>query len=68
MSAASIVPFQEDLLKLVKNIRFQKVDNNFERALAKDMKDIRSSKKLLTGVDKMSNMYRLSKEEYSNLL
>ena len=68
MSAASIVPFQEDLLKLVKNIRFQKVDNNFERALAKDMKDIRSSKKLLTGVDKTSNMYRLSKEEYSNLL
>ena len=68
MSAASIVPFEEDLLKLVKNIRFQKVNNNFERALAKDMKDIRSSKKLLTGVDKMSNMYRLSKEEYSNLL
>ena len=25
-----IVPFEEDLIKLVKNIRFQKVDNKFQ--------------------------------------
>ena len=64
-----LVAFKKDLIKLVKNIRFQKVDNKFKR-LAKDLKDIQSSKKKTTliAVDKTSNMYRLSKEEYSNLL
>ena len=63
-----LVPLEEDLIKLVKNIRFQTVDNKFRRTLDKDLKDIRSSKKTLTAADKTSNMYRLSKEEYSNLL
>ena len=63
-----LVPFEEDLIKLVKNLRLRKVDNKFQRTLAKDLKGIRSSNKTLTAVDKTSNMYRLSKEEYSNLL
>ena len=60
-----LVPFEEDLIKLVKNLRLRKVDNKFQRTLAKDLKGIRSSNKTLTAVDKTSNMYRLSKEEYS---
>ena len=36
-----LVAFKKDLIKLVKNIRFQKVDNKFKR-LAKDLKDIKS--------------------------
>ena len=40
----------------------------FQRTLAKDLKGIQSSNKTLTAADKTSNMYRLSKEEYSNLL
>ena len=63
-----LVPFEEDLIKLVKNLRLRKVDNKFQRTLAKDLKGIRSSNKTLTAVDKTSNMYCLSKEEYSNLL
>ena len=35
-----LVPFEEDLIKLVKNIRFRTVDNKFQRTLAKDLKDI----------------------------
>ena len=63
-----LVPFEGDLRKLVKNLRFQKVDNKFQRKLAKNLKGIRSSNKNLTAADKMSNIYRLSKVEYSNLL
>ena len=63
-----LVPFEEYLIKLVKNIWFQKVDNKFQRTLAKDLKGIRSSNKTLTAADKTWNMYRLSKEEYSKLL
>ena len=62
------MPFEEDLIKLVKNLRLRKVDNKFQRALAKDLKGIRSSNKTLTAVDKKSNIYRLSKEEYSSFL
>ena len=62
------VPFEEDLIKLVKNLRFRKVDNKFQRTFEKDLKDIRSSNRTLTAAGKMSNMYRLSKGEYSNFL
>ena len=62
------MPFEEDLRKLVKNLRFRKVDNKFQRKLAKNLKGIRSSNKNLTAADKMSNIYRLSKVEYSNFL
>ena len=37
-----LVPFEEDIIKLPKNINFQKVDNKFQRTLAKDLKDIQS--------------------------
>ena len=33
-----LVPFEGDLRKLVKNLRFQKVDNKFQRKLAKNLK------------------------------
>ena len=52
----------------MKSLRFRKVDNKFKRTLAKDLKGIRSSKKKLTAADKTSNMYRLSKDQYSNVL
>ena len=63
-----LVPFEEDSIKLKKNCRFWKVDNKFQRTLAQDLKDIRSSNKTLTALMKTSNMYRLSEEKYSNLL
>ena len=56
-----LVQFEEDLKKLVKTLRFSIVDNKFQRRLAKDLKDIRSSKITLTVAGKTSNMYRFSK-------
>ena len=60
--------FEEDLTKLVKTLRFQKVDNKFQSVLPKDLKDIQSLYQTLTAADRTSNMCQLSKEEYSNLL
>ena len=37
-----LVPFEEDLIKLVKNLRFRKVDNKFQTRLAKNLKGIQS--------------------------
>ena len=35
-----LVPFEEDLIKLVKNLRFREEENKFQRTLAKDLKGI----------------------------
>ena len=63
-----LVPLEEDLIKLLKNLRFQKIDNKSHRTLAKDMTGIRSSNKTLTAAEKTLNMHRFSKEKYSNIL
>ena len=35
-----LVPFEEDLIKLVKNLRFREEENKSQRTLAKDLKGI----------------------------
>ena len=63
-----LIPFEDDLIDLVKNIKFRKVRNDFQMKLHEDLRKVRSSKKTLTFADKTSNMYRLEKEEYRRLL
>ena len=59
---------ENDLLKLVKNFKFPKIQSNFQKKLNEDIKTIRKSEKTLTQADKTSNVYKLSKNEYNNLL
>ena len=63
-----LIPFKDDLIDLVKNIKFRKVRNYFQMKLHKDLRKIRSSKKTLTFADKALNTDRLEKEEYRHLL
>ena len=63
-----LIPFEEDLIDLVNNIKFRKVRNDCQTKLHEDSRKVRSSKKTLTFADKTSNMYRLEKEEYRRLL
>ena len=59
-----LIPFENDLIALVKDIRFRKTNSMFQRKLSEDMKSVRLSNKTLTPADKTCNMYRVSKEEY----
>ena len=60
-----LIPFEDDLVDLVKNIKFRKIRNNFQMKLHEDLKKARSTKKkTLTFADKTSNRYRLEREEY----
>ena len=43
-----IKPFEKDLIALVKNIKFRKVKNYFQRKLQHDIKMIRTSDKTMT--------------------
>ena len=63
-----LIPLEDDLVDLVKNIKFPKVRNNFQMKLHEDIKKVRSSKKTLTFANKTSSMYRLKKEAYRRLL
>ena len=63
-----LIAFEEDMIDLVHQIRFRKVNSNFQRKLNKDLKTIKSSNKTLTPADKTSNMYKLTKDENNHLL
>ena len=63
-----LVQFEKDLIALVKNVKFRKVKNHFQKKLQHDIKMIKTSDKTLTFANKTSNMYRLSKDQYNMLL
>ena len=62
-----LAAFENDLIELVKNIKFWTVHNQLQRTLKSDIKLIQQSSKTLTPADKTSNMYRISKEEYNKM-
>ena len=61
-------PFESDLIQLVKEIKFRRVRNDFQKKLSQDLKTIATSQKTVTQADKTTNMYRLEKDEYQKLL
>ena len=65
-----LIPFENDLIDLVRKIKFNnyKKNNNFQSMLRKDISEIKSSSKTLTPADKTSNMYRLTKDEHDKLV
>ena len=63
-----IASFEKDLLDLVKNIKLWKIQSDCQTKLSEDVNTILKSEKTITQVDKTSNMYKLSKDEYNNLL
>lgn len=63
-----LIKFEEDLFNLVNKIKFRKSNNNFQRKLKSDIKNIKNSSKTLTPADKTSNLYRLTNTKYNQLL
>ena len=61
-------PFEDDVFKLVENLRFKKVINNFQDKLKRDVKKINLSDKVLVFADKSRNVYELDKTQYEKLL
>ena len=60
--------FEDDLIQLVKKIKFRKVNSTLQKRMNKDAKAVKSSTKLYTSADKTSNMYKLDTEEYNKLV
>ena len=61
-----LIPFENDLIQLAKDVKFRRTRNDFQTKMRTDVRSIRNSEKTLTPADKTSNMYRLAPEEYKN--
>ena len=62
-----LIPFENDLMQLAKDIKFRRTNNDFQVRLKEDIRNITNSGKTLTAADKTSNMYKLSKDQYNHL-
>ena len=60
--------FEKDLFKIVENIKFRKINCEFQDKLNSDIKGIKSSRKTLKPADKTSNFYKITKKKYEQLL
>ena len=52
-----LVPFENDSVELIINIKFRNMRNNLLEKLKDDIKLIKESNKTMTPTDKTSNMY-----------
>ena len=63
-----LIPFENDLVELIRNIKFRQITNTFQEKLKEDIKLIKDSHKAMTFVNKTSKMYILTKEQYDKLI
>ena len=63
-----LVEFEKDVINLIKNIKFRRCNNTFQKTLKDDIDRIKKSDKIIVKADKTSNLYLLSKDEYKKLL
>ena len=68
----SLVPelsqFENDLMYLVKNLEFRKVNNDFQNKLNNDINKINTSDKVFVAADKSRHIYKMEKGQYKKLL
>ena len=65
---AELEQFEEDLLNLTKNIKFKKINSEFQNNLKTDVTEIKDNPNILVFADKTNNIYELTKTEHERLL
>ena len=63
-----LADFENDLIKAISNVKFNKKLDGFQAKLQEDVKRIRKSTKVIVEADKTSNLYELTKDQYLKLL
>lgn len=64
----NLIPFENDMIKMVENLEFRMTQNDFQKKLSDDIKKIKRSGKVLVAADKTTNMYTMKKDDYNKLL
>ena len=60
--------FQDGLVEIARNLQFRDVNDQFQKQLKDDLKNIRNDKKVIVAADKTRNFYKMEKENYKELL
>ena len=60
--------FEKELYHLISNIEFSTINSDFQKQIKKDIKAMKSKKKVIIESDKTRNLYALEAEDYNKLL
>ena len=60
--------FELNLMNMIKNLEFRKVNNVFQEQLKSDIEQIKINNKIFVPADKSRSTYILQQEEYTKLL
>ena len=63
-----IIIFENDLINLLKTIKFRVTKSSFRRQLTEGIKIKKNTKTTITLADKTSNIYKVLKEQYEKLV
>ena len=63
-----LMKFENDFQRMISNVQFRRVKNNFQNRLKNDIRSIQSSKKVFVFADKTRNIYEMEKAHYEKLL
>ena len=63
-----LTPFECDLYELARTIEFKPVQNQFQKQLKQDIRNLKQSSQLHVPADKTTNLYKVSTNEYNKLL
>ena len=67
-SVKELVPFENDMMDMIKNLEFKRVNNEFQSNLRNDIRLIRESNSLFVTADKSSNTYKVSTATYERMM
>ena len=59
---------ENNLLLLIKDLEFKKVNNDFQMRLRDGIKEIKASNKTFVSADKSRHIYKMEKDEYKKFL
>ena len=67
-SVKELVPFENDMMGMIKNLEFKRVNSEFQSNLRNDITQIRRSNNLFILADKSKNIYKASKANYERMM
>ena len=67
-SVKELVPFENDMMEMIKNLEFKRVHNEFQSILNNDIREIHRSNNLFVSADKSRNIQRVNNTCYKQLM
>ena len=58
-------PFESDICDTIRSASFKPIRSDFQKKLADDISNIKSSENLLIFIDKTTNLYGMTPEQYN---